>query len=90
VKDQAQETTKDGQSSVIIVDKAMRPEPVHEVTDPGPRRTDHLCEGILIDSGDHRFSLAGLYLASSFGGRKMTLRIFRKVKPGETSARHYI
>ena len=50
----------DGQSAVIIVDKAVLPEPVHEVTDPGPGRTDHLCEGILIDSGDHRFSLAFL------------------------------
>ena len=47
----------DGQSAVIIVDKAMLPEPVHEMTDPGPGRADHLCQGILIDSGEYRFQL---------------------------------
>ena len=46
----------DGQSSVIIVDKAMLPEPVHEMTDPGPGCADHLCQGVLIHSGDYGFS----------------------------------
>jgi len=50
----------DGQSAVIIVDKAMLPEPVHEVTDAGPGRANHLCKSILIDSGDYSFSLAFL------------------------------
>lgn len=50
----------DSQSAVIIVYKAMLPEPVHEVTDPRPGRADHLCEGILIDFRDHGFSLAFL------------------------------
>ena len=50
----------DGQSAVIIVDKAMLPEPVHEMTDPGPGRADHLCQGVLIDSGDYDLSPAFL------------------------------
>ncbi len=50
----------DGQPGVIIVDKAMFPEPVHEMTDPRPGRADHLCQGILIHSGDYDFSLAFL------------------------------
>ncbi len=41
----------DGQSGVIVLDKAMRPEPVHEMTHPRPGRADHLCQGILIHSG---------------------------------------
>ena len=60
VKDHAQEATMDGQSAVIIVDKAMLPEPVHELADPGPGRANHLCQGILIDSGDHSLSPAFL------------------------------
>jgi len=48
----------DGQSAVIIVDEAMLPEPVHEMTDPGPGRADHLCQSVLIDSGDDGFSSA--------------------------------
>ena len=42
----------DGQSAVVVVDKAMLPEPVHEMTDPRPGRADHLCQGVLIHSGD--------------------------------------
>ena len=50
----------DGQSAVIIVDKAMLPEPVHEMADPRPGRADHLRQGVLIHSGDYSFSLAFL------------------------------
>ena len=50
----------DGQSAVIIVDKAMLPESVHEMADPRPGRADHLCQSVLIDSGDYGFSLAFL------------------------------
>ena len=60
VQDHAEQTAMDGQSTVIIVDKPVLPEPVHEVADPRPGRANHLCEGILIDSGDHGFSLAFL------------------------------
>lgn len=50
----------DGQSVVIIVDKAMLSEPVHEMTDPRSGCADHLCQGILIHVGDYGFSLAFL------------------------------
>jgi len=46
----------DGQSAVVIVDKAMLPEPIHEMTNPRPGCTDHLCQCFLIDSGKHSFS----------------------------------
>ena len=59
VKDHAEEATVDRQPVVIaVIDKAMFPEPVHEMTDPGPGRADHLCQAILTDSGDYGFSLA--------------------------------
>ena len=45
---------------VIIVDKAVLSEPVHEMTDPRPGRADHLCQGILTHVGDYDFSLAFL------------------------------
>jgi hypothetical protein len=61
VKDHAEEATVDRQPVVItVIDKAMLPEPVHEVADPGPGRADHLCQTILTDSGDYGFSLAFL------------------------------
>ena len=50
----------DGQSAVVIVDKAMFPESVHEMTDPRPGCTDHLCQRILLHSGDYYFGLAFL------------------------------
>ena len=50
----------DGQSAVIIVDKAMLPESVHEMTDPRPGCTDHLCQRILAYSGNNGFGLAFL------------------------------
>ena len=50
----------DGQSAVIIVDKAMLPEPVHEMTDPRPGRADHLCQCILTYCWNYAFSLAFL------------------------------
>ena len=50
----------DGQTAVIIVDKAVLSEPVHEMTDPRPGRADHLCQSILIHIGDYYFSLAFL------------------------------
>jgi hypothetical protein len=34
VKNHAQEAAMDGQFSIVIVDKAMLPEPVHEMTYP--------------------------------------------------------
>src|ERR1035441_2390907 len=43
-----------------IVDKAHRPELVHEMTDPRPRSTDHLGQVFLIDSGMDRFDSAFL------------------------------
>jgi hypothetical protein len=45
----------DGQSGVVVLDEAMLPEPIHEMTDPRPGRADHLCQGILIHSGNYRF-----------------------------------
>jgi hypothetical protein len=45
----------DGQSLVVVLDKAMLPEPVHEMTDPRPGGANHLCQGILIHSGNYRF-----------------------------------
>jgi hypothetical protein len=46
----------DGQSAVVIVDKAMISELVHEMTDPRPGCADHLCQHILIDSRNYDFS----------------------------------
>ena len=43
----------DGKSAVVVVNKSMLPEPVHEMTDPRPGRADHLCQGILIHIGDY-------------------------------------
>ena len=50
----------DSQSGVVIRDKAMLPEPVHEMTDPRPGRADQLGQGILIHSGKYRFGPAFL------------------------------
>jgi hypothetical protein len=50
----------DGQSVVIVVDQAMLSEPVHKMTDPRPGRADHLCQCVLVDSGEYRFRLAFL------------------------------
>ena len=50
----------DRQSAVIIVNKALLSEPVHEMTDPRPGRADHLCQSILIYVGDYDFRLAFL------------------------------
>ena len=47
----------DRQPTAVVVDKAERPEPIHEVTDPGSGGADHLREGLLIDVGDHGIEL---------------------------------
>ena len=60
MKEHAQVATMDGQSAVVMVDKAMMPEPVHKVTAPGSGRADHLGDGNLSDAGDDSFSLASL------------------------------
>ena len=57
----AQEAIADRQRAIArIVDKAHRPELVHEMTDPRPRSTDHLCQVFPIDSGMDRFASAFL------------------------------
>ena len=45
----------DSHSVIVVSDKAVLPEPVHEMTDPRPGGADHLCQGILIHSGNYRF-----------------------------------
>jgi len=51
----------DGQvAAVFVIDKAMFPEPIHEMTDPRPGCADHLRQGFLIDSGEHSFGPAVL------------------------------
>jgi len=50
----------DGQPAVVIINKAMIPEPVHEVTDPRTGCADHLRQRILIYIGDYDFGLAVL------------------------------
>ena len=41
--------------SVVVIDEAMLPELIHEVTDPRPGCADHFCQGCLIDSRKHGF-----------------------------------
>ena len=44
----------DGQSAIVIVDKAILSELVHEMTDPRPGGADHLGQVFLIDFGTCR------------------------------------
>ncbi len=47
MQDHAKEATVNRQPVVItVIDQAMLPEPVHEITYPGPGRADHLCIGL--------------------------------------------
>jgi hypothetical protein len=56
VQDDAEEAAVDGQApGVTVIDEAEPPELVHEVTDPRPGRTHHLCQVILTDSRKHKF-----------------------------------
>ena len=49
-----------GQTALIILNKAVLSEPVHKMTDPGPGCADHLRQRILIHSGEYAFGLAFL------------------------------
>ena len=57
----AQEAIVNRQRAVArVIDKAQRPELVHEVTDPGTGGANHLRQVFLIDSGMDCFSSAFL------------------------------
>ena len=59
MQDYAQETTVNRQRAVVrVIDKAQRPELVHEMTDPRPGGADHLGQVFLIDSGMDGFGSA--------------------------------
>jgi hypothetical protein len=45
-------------SAIVVIDKTQLPELIHEMTDPGPGRTDHLCQGILTYSWNNNFGSA--------------------------------
>ena len=60
-QDHAQESIVNGQRAVArVIDKAQRPELVHEMTDPRPGGAGHLGQVCLIDSGMHSFGRAAL------------------------------
>src|ERR1035441_6151238 len=60
-QDHAQEAVVNRQRAVArIIDKAHRPELVHEMTDPRPRGADHLRQVLLIDSRMDGFGSAFL------------------------------
>ena len=60
-QDHAQEAIVNRQRAVLrVIDKAQRPELVHEMTDPRPGGADHLGQMFLIDSGMDRFGSAVL------------------------------
>ena len=60
-QDHAQEAIANRQRAVVrVIDKAQRPELVHEITDPRPGGADHLGQVFLIDSGMDRFGSAFL------------------------------
>jgi len=71
VQDDAEEAAVDYQSpGVAVIDEAKPAEFVHEVTDPRPGCTSHLCQVILTDSGKPEFGpafLAGRYCGSRRG-----------------------
>jgi len=61
VQDYAKEATVNRQRAVArVIDKAQRPELVHEMTDPRPGGTNHLGQVFLIDSGMDSFGPAFL------------------------------
>jgi hypothetical protein len=61
VQDHGQEAIVNRQRAVArVIDKAQRPELVHEMTDPRPRGADHLGQVLLIDSGMDKFGSAFL------------------------------
>ena len=57
VQDHAEEATMDCQPAVVVIDEALLPELIHEMTDPRPGRADHLRQVFLIDSGNDSFGL---------------------------------
>ena len=60
-EDHAQEAIVNRQRAVLrVIDKAQRPELVHEIIDPRPGGADHLGQVFLIDSGMDRFGSAFL------------------------------
>ena len=60
VQDHAEEATMDRQPAAVIIDKAELPELIHEMTDPRPGGTHHLCQVFLIDSAMYSFGSAFL------------------------------
>ena len=57
----AQESVVNRQRAIgRVIDKAQRPELVHEMTDPRPGGADHLGQVFLIDSGMDSFYSAFL------------------------------
>ena len=55
-QDHAQKAIVNRQRAVVrVIDKAQRPELVHEITDPRPGGADHLGQVFLIDSGMDSF-----------------------------------
>ena len=61
VQDHAHEAIVNRQRAVArIINKAQRPELVHEMTDPRPGGADHLRQVFLIDSGMDSFGSAFL------------------------------
>ena len=59
MQDYAEEATMDRQPGfTLVIDKAKLPELIHEMTDPRPGGTDHLCQVFLIDPGNYSFGLA--------------------------------
>ena len=60
-RDDAQEAAVNRQRAVSrVIDKALRPELVHEMTDPRPGGADHLGQVFLIDSEMDSFGSAFL------------------------------
>lgn len=60
VQDDAEEAAMDRRRSAVVIDKAQRPELIHELTDSRPGCADYFCQGFLIDSGKNGFSSAFL------------------------------
>ena len=60
MKDYAEQAAVNGQSFVVIVNKAVLPEIVHKMTDPRPGRANHLRQHILAYSWNNGLGLAVL------------------------------
>ena len=61
MQDYAQEAVVDRQPAAVgVIDKAMLPELIHEMTDSRPGSAYHLCQILLADFGEHTFGPAFL------------------------------